>query len=958
MDARDILINNASMLDKYLTTDDRTGTSSNDSQAHPVLSVPVSAAFSLLSASANFENDFKTFNYISNYTSILSTTLDEFRSQNIKLNNELQLAKYYEYKKPITSNTIRQNSVVSTSDSSIIQSDRNKNINSIIDNFLSFAENNIDPYRLKDSLKKYDDIPNPHSGLRLSKLYNDTHLSDDAEKDSHSFSNLNFANPYYKYYKKLLTVDLKDYDILKKHNLWVPTVRKDHTQFLTEFKSGEKQDNDDIYKDKTCPLFITATYALPSLYDFHAGHSILPSIFSEFKLPSLVYHTTVEFNGQVFILGGLMACYRNDNEIPNVENYYVDGIKNLPPPLLQDVINNPTMVNNPYLYVHYVNSSRLSRPNISGQIPPPLLCMTATKLTDRYLLFYGGIEIKTETNFDPTGKVFIKKRAFLNNTAYILDTVSFKFTKIEVNTQSFKDGTSTTFTPRFGHMQIAIKSSDLDMSCSSGLRESSSSLAVSVSSSMKKDDSPNIDPQPDGNANGTTPSNSIPMVSSPSNATTNTTNSNANATNNSNSNNTSTSNTHHANNAFSILIYGGYRQTVDDKYTALDDMWRLDVNIVARGKKGYLKFADSIVASNIPVIGEEGEIPNARAFFAYCLPDTILQGKTSLENTLLKRLEEEFNVESNLFGNHNAGSNSNDPTTLLFPNIPHGSHIPIDKVTTNTSINTNASSRTATNNSRGGTNVSTGTPNSYNTATSTNLSKSISNNFNERQNERRSNTNESINSGSLHNQLRSMNSYSGKFDPSRNSDTKRVIVIHGGSNNLDVFGDMWWFDLDTMKWLKIDTYDKRNSNKEKVLEVSELKLVGHSMVSAGYTGIFIGGMDENSVKRIYYDESNCESQTTTTGNGLVNVINLMTQCLMEDNDDPVEFMYEGQEVDPNAFELLKKLRSVCSVGGSTIESEGTVLVIGGVVFNNSDTDKIYLRGAMLEFILPAMSLPI
>ncbi|CAB4255452.1 similar to Saccharomyces cerevisiae YAL056W GPB2 Multistep regulator of cAMP-PKA signaling [Maudiozyma barnettii] len=953
MDTRDILINNASMLDKHLSMEDRTGLVSSDSQVHPVLSVPVATAFSLLNVSTNFENDFKTFDYVSNYTSILSTTLDEFRSKNIKLNNELQLAKYYEYKKPIASSTIRQNSVVSTSDSSIIQSDRNKNINSIIDNFLSFAENNIDPYRLKDSLKKYDDIPNPHSGLRLSKLYNDTHLSDDIETDSHSFANLNFANSYYKYYKKLLTVDLKDYDILKKHNLWVPTVRKDHTQFLTEFKSGEKQENDDMYKDKTCPLFITATYALPSLYDYHAGHSILPSIFSEFKLPSLMYHTTVEFNGQVFILGGLMACYRNDNEIPNVENYYVDGIKNLPPPLLQDVINNPTMVNNPYLYIQYVNSSRLSRPNISGQIPPPLLCMTASKLTERYLLFYGGIEIKTETNFDPTGKIFIKKRAFLNNTAYILDTVSFKFTKIEVNTQSFKEGTSTTFSPRFGHMQIAIKSSDLDISCNSGLTESTSSLAVSISNSMKKDDStggsglhshdsPNIDPQLDENTNVMTQSNSIPMINSPSTPTTTTT-SNTNTSNNNNSNNISTSNAHHANNIFSILIYGGYRQTVDDKYTALDDMWRLDVNIVARGKKGFLKFADSIMASNIPVIGEEGEIPKARAFFAYCLPDTILQGKNSLEYSLLKRLEEEFNVESSLFGSHTAGNNSNDATTLLFPNIPHSSHIPIDKVTTNTSTNTNtSSSRTATNNFRNGTNIGTAT---------INLNKSISNNINER----RSNTNESLNSGSLHNQLRSINSYSGKYDHNRNGDTKRVIVIHGGSDNLDVFGDMWWLDLDSMKWLKIDTYNKSDSSNDNVLEVSELKLVGHSMVSAGYSGIFIGGMDDNSVNKIYCNGEKGEGATTQ--NGLVNVINLKTQCLMK-VEDPIESMNEGQEQDSTALELLRKSRSICSVGGSTIESDGTVLLIGGVVFNNNDIDKIYLRGAMLEFILPAMSLPI
>ncbi|KAG0671801.1 hypothetical protein C6P45_005066 [Maudiozyma exigua] len=939
MDARDILIHNSTSLEKQLGLDERYGSVSTESSSHPVTSVPVSTAFSLLNISANFEHEFKTFNYISNYNSILSTTLDEFRSKNIKLNNELQLAKYYEYKKPIASSTIRQNSVVSTSDSSVIQNDRNKNINFIIENFLSFAENNIDPYRLKDSLKKYDDIPSSHSSVRLSKLYNDIHLSDDVEKDNHGFTNLNFANSYYKYYKKLLTVDLKDYDILKKHNLWVPTIRKDHVQFLSNYKNISKGEEIDMYKDKTCPLFMTGTYDLPSLYDYHAGHSVLPSIFSEFKLPSLMYHTAVEFNGQVFILGGLMACYRNDEEIPNIDNYYVDGIKNLPPPLLQDVINNPTMVNNPYLYVQCVNSSRLSRPSISGQKPPPLLCMTATKLTDRYLLFYGGIEIKTETNFDPTGKIFIKKRAFLNNTAYILDTVSYNFTKTEVNAQSFKDGTSTTFSPRFGHMQLAIKGSDLELSRNSTITESSSSLTMSTSNSMKKEESTASEPHlPYAVSNRDTPTydessktmmptNSLPMGHNP------TTSSNNNSS-------------HHVNNIFSILIYGGYRQTVDDKYVALDDMWRLDVTVVARGKKGYLKFADSIVASNIPVVGEEGAIPDARAFFAYCLPDTVLQGKNSLEYTLLKRLEEEFNIETNLFKTgHNSMTNTNiNNDSLLFPNIPHGSHIPIDKVTTNSSTNTNNSSRTTTNNSRTG---------------------ALPNFTNDRNRDKRSNTNESMNSGSLHNGIKSMNSSSCAYDYNLGSDTRRIIVIHGGSDNLNVFGDMWWLDLDTMKWLKIETYDRDKSTatdsiSEESLEVCELRLVGHSMVSAGYTGIFIGGMDENSVNSIYCN--NKDNDGATTENGLINVINLKTQCLMKGGDsiDSInpEIIEDEKNQDATALEHLDQIRSICSVGGSSIESEGTVLLIGGLVFNNNDTDKIYLRGAMLEFILPAMSLPI
>lgn len=960
---------------------------------HVILSVPASA-FSALNALSSFENNFVGLDYISNYTSILSTTLDEFQSKNIKRNNEIQLARYYEFKKPIGNMNPRQNSVGSASDSSVVLSDRNRNINSIIDNFLSFAENDVDPYRLKDTLKRYDDIPSSHSGLRLSRLYGDNNCTSSAQspRDSvsgphqaqNSLNSLDFANSYYKYYKKLLTVDLKDYDILKKHNLWVPTVRKDHVKLLAQFNKVDPGRDTDIYKDKTCPLFITGSYDLPSLYDFHAGHSVLPSVFSEYKLPSLMYHTSIEINRQVYILGGLMACYRNDEEMPDLENYYVDGIKNLPPPLIQDVINNPGMVNNPYLYIQSINSSRLSRPAISGQIPPPLICMTASKITDRYIAFYGGIEIKTESNFDQSGKIFIKKRAFLNNTVYILDTVSFKFTKIEVNTQSFKDGRSPTFAPRFGHMQLAIRSSELtpqnkDDPNQDNFHDSASSVTTSDTSNIHKSESIHSD----GPGKQDSPGIGTPLEA---NSKMMTQTSLQWVTSNSSGANTNpySSYGHHGGSICSILIYGGYRQTVDDKYRALDDMWRLDVGVVARGKKGYLKFAESISATNIPVVGEEGHTPAPRAFFASCIPDATLSGSSPLEETLLKRLDDNFNVESNLFnsgdgpsfpsGNESSASSDTPQSafhhrgTSLFPNIPHGaaSHIPISKVITSSSTATvgSGTSRSNTNNSGGGKNLLNG---SVFQPANGNISESF---------DRQSISNESVISAGQLPQSRTQvmrgpgtcggHPLNTLVD---NRDRGRIIVVHGGSDNIHVYGDMWWFDLDTMRWLQVPTFTKRDMVVNTELVESELKLVGHSMVSAGYTGIFLGGMAEDSVNKLYSGEDKDRRRLSIPGSGLINVINLKTQCIVCEADNerlekqmrrtsaPTESTESPGDSSRDA-ERRDLMRSVCSVGGTTVESEGTVLLIGGLVYSSQRTDKMYLRGAVLEFILPAMSMPI
>lgn len=47
---------------------------------------------------------------------------------------------------------------------------------------------------------------------------------------------------------------------------------------------------------------------------------------------------------------------------------------------------------------------------------------------------------------------------------------------------------------------------------------------------------------------------------------------------------------------------------------------------------------------------------------------------------------------------------------------------------------------------------------------------------------------------------------------------------------------------------------------------------------------------------------------------------------------------------------------VVSVGGEAIEYDGNIILIGGVVIPRKNMDLLYLRGAMLECIMPSMSL--
>lgn len=780
--------------------------------------------------------------YASNYMSLLTPPASEAEQRRIRLENEMWLKKYYLSKKLTSHATLRHGSVTSTSDTSVTYSERSKS-GTFLNRFLDDTDGIADVFE-----------------IRLTHEALNSDARDEEKKKSGTFGSL-AARPYYDHYQRLRTMDIRDRTILKRHTLWMPIVGKD-------FASLRRSDKEGV--EVACPLFVDGTSYIPKEYDTYGGCTIISSVFSEHKLPAFAYHCAIDVNDDVFIMGGLVACYKYDEEAPNLQDFQVDGVGNLPPPLLPKIINNPSMISNARLYVMSVASSHVIRPKLSGNVPPPLLCMKASKLTERHIFYYGGFEIKTETFLDDKGIYHLKKRAFVNSTGYILDTVSYRFSKIELVAQPYKFVTYPTLAARFGHMQMSVLANK----------------GSSYHGSNTKNYGYNETTETDASSTGEQSALNSPAMSFYSSS--------------------KNCNTTHGSAVYTIIIFGGYRQTGDDNYEAMNDLWKIEVPVVSRGKRGYYKFADTATASIIPKNENTDPWPSARAFFGYSRAGSGLLARTSTYDGMLDRLYQNFSI--------NLTSASNvSKTKPIFPNIPHARKEPLSpRQSTPKETRSNSSSST---------NFRVGSP------------------------------------------LQNSSPVQWKRQPPEGD----LFVIHGGSDNTKVLGDMWWFDLDTESWTEVTTYGK---DQERGMTPIKVCIVGQSMVTVGDINVSLGGLNQEEIDRLYLgkeEPKDIARHQQQIGNDFLTIFDLNTQCLQGHN---VKRIGEGKDsrlvladdesnnsgFNDGSNHGFNVTGLVTSFGCQVLHTNGTLTLVGGLVAKRLELDCIGFRGAVLESVLPSISL--
>lgn len=182
---------------------------------------------------------FEPLPYVTNYLSIFALFGKEIFGDkgNVSSRNEYLLKKYYSLKKPFV---LRHNGHALKNPDMPLQRNDNLQTNFMVDKFLNRTVRSVN----FNNFKIISDMQSK-SG-RGTKSGTNQNQSADAIQNI-CLPSIPSALPYFQYYRKLLTVNTKEWDILKLHSLWVPKLRKDFKDFS-------------LYGDKNSPKPIDSHY--------------------------------------------------------------------------------------------------------------------------------------------------------------------------------------------------------------------------------------------------------------------------------------------------------------------------------------------------------------------------------------------------------------------------------------------------------------------------------------------------------------------------------------------------------------------------------------------------------------------------------------------------------------------------------------------------------------------------
>ncbi|SCU84182.1 LANO_0C00672g1_1 [Lachancea nothofagi CBS 11611] len=767
--------------------------------------------------------------FLSNYVSVMRNELMDIPAERRKAENERTLMAYYSSKV----HTSRHGSVVSGFSNPSISSDSSRK-----------------SARMKHAMKSSDRVFSEHrTPLR-------------GASDESKYTPEVFSKGYVNYCSKLPIPTLENTEQIRSHNMWIPIMKRgiaaknpkheglsllqnpsETTSKLSRFNTDFSISREEDAIDKN--IFV--------------GSTNIPPLFGEIKLPPFAYQCTVDLGDSIYTLGGLTPSYYYSDEIPDLNSYYVDGVPNLPPPLLESIVNNPSMVNNHDLYVLSSSSFRVQKPTMTGQIPPPLLCMTGSALTKRHIFFYGGFEIKTETMIDEsTGNFYLKKSACLSNRAYILDVITFKFTKVELVAQPTKFNTCPNIESRFGHSQVSLKANN-SLKCAVCSAASNSEIKSDIhkreTELLSSPLSQPLDMRSQSESSFFTERNVQNKFSSSVNSRVHT-----------------------------ILVIGGYRQVRCDDYETLNDLWKIEVTVLARGKRNYFKFADTALAtpfSKLPVDTEGETWPARRAFHACEIYDTELLRRQSSETKLLENLKANFHIEPE--------------------------HMP--------PVNPKEKPQSVKN---------------------------------------RSEACEQYQH--LHHVLNDQHSVPTWQNQKYNSGGRGVgqtLVVHGGSDKTFVYGDLWWFDLETEVWTRVETYQS-GQRRRKENQGIDLTLVGHKMVQASSNAIFLGGFTQKDVEEHWQIKNTGHFKRFGTLTSFPASLHLLDLNSLEFEILCVGEEHQQEREDGVTLKLSDALRLISTC---PVQKNGFLHLVGGFLCNSRDVREIQLRGTFTTCILPVITTP-
>lgn len=194
---------------------------------------------------------------------------------------------------------------------------------------------------------------------------------------------------------------------------------------------------------------------------------------------------------------------------------------------------------------------------------------------------------------------------------------------------------------------------------------------------------------------------------------------------------------------------------------------------------------------------------------------------------------------------------------------------------------------------------------------------------------------------------------------SDDSNACKTFLIHGGSNNTNIYSDLWWFNFDSYRWENIDLYGKTTCSNDQDSSFVPIKLglVGHSLsVNCGILSLD-GGLNENDVDILYNNKSielnpkiSLYDDTIKLDNLSSKCFDLSTQCLFDRKivhycDDDLE----SNSITVNVVSPFDHYMPTF-FGTNGVYANGKLVIIGGIYCKRKKIKNLYLRGTMLYAI--------
>lgn len=307
---------------------------------------------------------------------------------------------------------------------------------------------------------------------------------------------------------------------------------------------------------------------------FYNNYSFIPNCHSQKPIPLVYCSCESLIDNSVYVFGGL----KYDASIETSSELKIRNLsqKQYPYPLDDSILTNIHIVHNNDMFLLNADTGVLEKINIVGERPPPLCSCTTTKISKRYIFYYGGFCLEDQIVTDETINEKVRDRKVIPyNQCWIFDAYLKRFKELNLMTHPTYTTLYPLTVPRFGHSTAAniVNEENVETTDDKYSRyydneiydpKKRTEFRNSRSSSKKK-------------------------------------------------------NIIHSNDFVSLFIFGGF--TWDEaakEFKTLGDLWKVDLIIADRGSNDYLQFGNDVLA--VPLI-KENTGPTPRGYHVSALID-------------------------------------------------------------------------------------------------------------------------------------------------------------------------------------------------------------------------------------------------------------------------------------------------------------------------------------------------